>query len=230
MTPSIIRIKDLWRSYRRGQETINACAGVNLDIEKGEMVSIVGRSGSGKTTLLNQIGCLDTPSRGELVIDGTDVTRLNESALVGFRRKKIGFVFQLFYLIPTLTVRENVELPLIFSRNQNRPLVDAILEKIGIRGIENMLPGQLDGGSMQKVALARALANRPEILLADEPTGRLEARAKDAILDLLYRLKEEGLTIVIATHDQALAAKTERIVRLSDGRVIEDECLLKEAR
>ncbi len=219
---AIIRVDDLWRSYRRGAETINACAGVSLAIARGDMVAIVGRSGSGKTTLLNQIGCLDSPSRGRIMIAGAEVTGLAENRLVVFRRKQIGFIFQLFYLIPTLTVWENVELPLVFSRQRSEKTVADALDRVGLLEQKDCLPAHLDGGSMQKVAIARALVNAPSILLADEPTGRLEARSKEVILGLLNRLWRDGLTVVIATHDLKLAEKCRRIIRLADGKIIED--------
>jgi putative ABC transport system ATP-binding protein len=214
-----VEVHDLWRSYCRGSETINACAGIDLSVEQGEIVAIVGRSGSGKTTLLNLIGGLDSATRGRILVGGEDITRKKESALVRFRRTKVGFIFQLFYLIPTLNVRENVELPLIFSRRRNRQKVRDVLERIGIADQEGLFPSQLDGGSMQKVAIARALVNDPEILLADEPTGRLELDVKNAVLDIFRKLAADGLTIIIATHDLDLAKKTGRIIRLSDGVV-----------
>jgi ABC-type lipoprotein export system ATPase subunit len=217
-----VEIQNLWRTYRRGSETINACAGIDLSVERGGIAAIVGRSGSGKTTLLNLIGGLDSATRGRILVGGEDITKMKESALVKFRRDKVGFIFQLFYLIPTLNVRENVELPLIFSRRRNRQKVREALERIGIAEQEGLFPSQLDGGSMQKVAIARALVNDPEILLADEPTGRLELDVKNAVLDIFKKLAADGLTIVIATHDPDLARKTGRTVRLSDGVVQKD--------
>jgi putative ABC transport system ATP-binding protein len=218
----VIDAQDLWRTYRRGSETINACAGINLKVEKGNMVAIVGRSGSGKTTLLNLLGGLDSATRGRINVCGSDITAMKESELVKFRRVKVGFIFQLFYLIPTLNVRDNVELPLVFSRSRNRKKVQEVLEKIGIKDQQRLFPFQLDGGSMQKVAIARALVNNPEVLLADEPTGRLELDAKNTILNIFKKLTNNGLTIVIATHDPDLAKKTDRIVRLSDGVIQND--------
>ncbi len=230
MNNKLVEITGLWRSYQRGTETINACAGINLFVKKGEIVSIVGRSGSGKTTLLNQIGCLDSPTKGEVKIGGIDVAKLRDSALVEFRRRMIGFVFQLFYLIPTLSVWENIELPLIFSRRRDKRTIEEILETIGITDIKNKFPGQLDSGSMQKVAIARALVNKPEIILADEPTGRLEAKSKDNIIEIFYQLQRQGLTIIIATHDLVLAEKAQRVIQLSDGLVADERILSKEAK
>lgn len=221
MSDTLIEARDLWRSYARGSETIHALAGMDLTVRAGEMVGIVGRSGSGKTTFLNQVGCLDRPTRGSLKIAGREVTGLSEAELVGFRRDHIGFIFQLFYLIPTLTVRENVELPLVFARRRSREKVDRLIEKVGLAHAANALPAQLNGGDMQRVAIARALVNSPRLLLADEPTGRLEHRSRDAIMDIFRQLQAEGLGIVIATHDLGLAEQTERVVELKDGRVAE---------
>lgn len=215
----LLRAIDLGRAYRRGSETIHALAGLSLELEPGRMVAVVGRSGSGKTTLLNQIGCLDKPTGGRLEIAGTDVTRLSESALVGFRRNHIGFIFQLFYLIPTLTVYENVELPMVFARRRDPRRVRDMLEQVGLAAQALSLPRHLSGGDMQRAAIARALVNQPKILLADEPTGRLEHKARSSILDLFRRLKGEGLSIIVATHDLDLARSTEKVYELVDGRV-----------
>ena len=170
----ILQAEKLCRYYRRGSETVKALQELDLTLHKGQIISIVGRSGSGKTTLLNQVGCLDTPTSGRLIIAGTDVTALKEKELEHFRRNHIGFIFQLFYLIPTINVLENVELPLVFARRHNRQKVLEVLELVGLAGKEKLLPKQLSGGDMQRVAIARALINNPKILLADEPTGRLE--------------------------------------------------------
>jgi len=218
----------LWRSYRRGSETIHALAGVNLSLAPAEIVSVVGRSGSGKTTLLNLLGCLDRPTQGSLVIDGAEVSGRSEPELVRFRRDRIGFIFQLFHLIPTLTVEENVRLPLIFARRRDDGRVAELLEQVGLAGQRRALPGQLDGGAMQRVAIARALVNRPRILLADEPTGRLEHSARDSILGIFRSLARAGLGIIIATHDQALAAQAHRTLELSDGAVIRETTLSQE--
>jgi putative ABC transport system ATP-binding protein len=219
----LLEARDLWKSYKRGSETIHAIAGIDISLYSGEMIGIVGRSGSGKTTLLNQIGCLDAPTRGSLKIDGREVTSLQEKELVEFRRDHIGFIFQLFYLIPTLTVRENVELPLLFARKRDPDRVADILQKVGLERNANVLPTQLNGGDMQRVAIARALVNNPEILLADEPTGRLEHRSRDAIIDLFRQLQSEGLAVIIATHDLNLSARTDRVLELKDGQIVDSE-------
>lgn len=229
----VVEAKDLWRSYRRGAEEIHALAGFSLEICSGEMVAIVGRSGSGKTTFLNQVGCLDRPTRGSLKIAGVEVTQLDERQLIAFRRDHIGFIFQLFYLIPTLTVYENVELPLVFARRRSRERVMGALERVGLTDKTNLLPSQLSGGDMQRVAIARALMNAPRLLLADEPTGRLERHAKRKVLDLFHQLKHDGLAIIMATHDLAQAKEADRIVELRDGRIVqrgEAESLLASER
>lgn len=216
----VLRASDLWRTYHRGPETIHALAAMNLEIAQGEMVGIVGRSGSGKTTFLNLVGCLDTPSAGTIEIAGKDVTRLTERDLVGFRAANIGFIFQLFFLIPTLTAVENVELPSIFSGRRDREKAERMLERVGLEDGINALPKQMNGGDMQRVAIARALMNDPALLLADEPTGRLEHSARKSILELFRQLKRGGLSIIIATHDRELASHCDRVIELSDGRIV----------
>jgi ABC-type lipoprotein export system ATPase subunit len=201
---------------------IHALAGVNLELRPGEIVSVVGRSGSGKTTFLNQVGCLDQPTKGSLRIAGNEVVGLKEQELVRFRQQHIGFIFQLFYLIPTLTVEENVGLPLIFARRRDAGRVNELIQQVGLDKARHALPRQLDGGDMQRVAIARALVNRPKILLADEPTGRLERSSRESILRIFRQLTAGGLGIIMATHDQELAREAERTIELSDGRVIRE--------
>lgn len=219
----LVQATGLWRSYVRGSETINALAGVSLSLAPGEIVAVVGRSGSGKTTLLNQLGCLDRPTRGSLMIAGTEVTGLRESELVRFRRDHIGFIFQLFYLIPTLTVEENVRLPLMFARKHDDQRVSELVGRVGLTGVRRALPRQLDGGDMQRVAIARALVNKPKMLLADEPTGRLEHRSRESVLGIFRELAREGLGIIMATHDPELARAADRTIEFSDGRVVSEE-------
>jgi len=216
-----VAIRNLWRSYERGSETVHALAEFDLTVQPGEMVGIVGRSGSGKTTLLNQIGCLDRPTTGQVIIAGTDVTALPERELVAFRRDHIGFIFQLFYLLPTLSVAENVGMPMLFARAHDRERVRAICERVGLADQMTALPGSLDGGDMQRVAIARALVNDPALLLADEPTGRLERQARDEVLDIFDDLRADGLAIVMATHDLEQAARCGRVIELRDGRRLE---------
>lgn len=217
MTTPILEARDVWRSYRRGTETIHALAGMSLTLQAGEMVGIVGRSGSGKTTFLNQVGCLDTPTKGSIFICGTEVTGMPEKELVHFRRNHIGFIFQLFYLIPTLTAVENVELPMTFAREsgRRRRALEA-LQRVGLKEVD-ALPHQLNGGDMQRVAIARALVRKPRLLLADEPTGRLERRSREVIMGIIRGLQADGLGIIMVTHDPSLAAETDRVVELRDG-------------
>ena len=212
-----VRTEDLWRSYRRGAETVHALAGLSLEIAPGEMVGIVGRSGSGKTTLLNQVGCLDRPTRGRLWISGREVTGLAEKDLVAFRRDHVGFVFQLFYLIPTLTALENIRIPLLFSGRDDDERVAELCERVGLADELRLRPTALSGGDRQRVAIARALVNSPRVLLADEPTGRLERQSRDAILDLFNDLRRDGLAIIIATHDLEQAQRCDRIIEMRDG-------------
>jgi len=218
----LLKATDLWRTYHRGSETINALGGVNLELRTGEIVSVVGRSGSGKTTFLNQIGCLDQPTKGSLRIAGTEVVGLREQELVKFRQQHIGFIFQLFYLIPTLTVEENIGLPLVFARRRDPARVSELIQQVGLDKARRALPKQLDGGDMQRVAIARALVNRPKILLADEPTGRLEKTSREAILRIFRQLTAEGLGIIMATHDPELAREGDRTIELSDGRIVRE--------
>lgn len=211
----------LTRIFQRGSEKLYALRGVDFQISPGEIVSIVGRSGSGKTTLLNLIGCLDTLSEGTLYIGDTEVSKLKEKDLIKVRRENIGFVFQLFYLIPTLTAYENALLPLLFARRLDRKeKVQEIFHKVGLGERLNMLPSELDGGDMQRIAIARALVNDPKIILADEPTGRLESKSKEKIFGLFKKLAEDGLAIIIATHDPDLASRADRMIRLKDGMAV----------
>ncbi len=218
MNTPALEAKQLWRTYQRGSETIHALADFNLTLPSGEMIGIVGRSGSGKTTFLNQVGCLDRPTKGSVTIAGTDVTALPEPQLVTFRRDHIGFIFQLFYLLPTLTVAENVALPLLFAGRKDPERVKELCERVGLSGKLRSLPASLDGGEMQRVAIARSLINEPKLLLADEPTGRLERKSRDAILGIFEELKQDGLAIVVATHDLEQAERCDRVIELSDGR------------
>jgi putative ABC transport system ATP-binding protein len=210
----------LTKIYQRGSEKLFALKEVDFEIKPKEIVSIVGRSGSGKTTLLNMIGCLDTLSFGELWIGDKNVSKMPEKELIFVRRENIGFVFQLFYLIPTLTAFENAILPLLFARRlDKKEEVKEIFRKVGLGEKYNLLPSELDGGDMQRVAIARALVNDPKIILADEPTGRLESKSKEKIFELLKKLSDEGLAIVIATHDLSLAARADRMIKLKDGMI-----------
>jgi putative ABC transport system ATP-binding protein len=220
MGMSIIEGSGICKVFRRGSEDVHALCGVDIVIEKGEFVSIIGPSGAGKTALMNILGCLDNPSSGTLRIDGIPVTGKKEAELVKIRREHIGFVFQQFFLIPTLTVGENVGLPLIFSgRPYDRELIGTLLEKAGLSHRADHLPGQLSGGEMQRVAIARALVNNPRILLADEPTGNLDSVTADGIYRLFDELHRQGITVVVVTHNRELARRAGRIITLRDGLV-----------
>jgi putative ABC transport system ATP-binding protein len=220
MKEEVIVAKGLTKIYHRGSEDIHALKDVSFAIGEGEYVAIVGPSGSGKTTLLNLLGCLDTPTRGSLRLNGTEVNGLKEKDLVKLRRENIGFVFQQFYLLPTLTVRENIELPLLFSKkNGYRSQIDEVIELVGLKARAEHLPGQLSGGEMQRVAIGRALINEPEIILADEPTGNLDSTTSLKIFKLFQNLNKKGLTLIIVTHNLELAKSAHKVIQLRDGEI-----------
>jgi putative ABC transport system ATP-binding protein len=220
----ILEAKNLKKYYHRGSEMVRALDGVDFKIMEREIVSIVGPSGSGKTTLMNLIGCLDKASAGSLKIGDTEVASLKENDLIKIRRKNIGFVFQRFYLIPTLTVRENIELPLIFAKKSiNEKKLSVLLKEVGLKRKERIQVKYLSGGDKQRTGIARALVNNPNILIADEPTGKLETKVRGQILELFKSLSEKGLAICIATHDLELAQATQRIIHLQDGKIISKE-------
>ena len=256
------RAEGLTKHYRRGTELVRALDGVDLTLERGEFAAVVGPSGSGKSTLMNLLGCMDRPTAGKLWIAGEEVAGLTDAALTRMRRAHLGFIFQQFHLLPTLTVLENVLLPASFGRDTRRtpppapPLegeggrqvagqalllnhspfpgreggkgvrsvvrAKELLNRVGLGGRLHHRPSQLSGGEMQRVAIARSLINDPELLLADEPTGNLDTEASAVVLDLFRGLNAEGLTIVLVTHNPELAASTRRIIRLRDGRIVED--------
>jgi putative ABC transport system ATP-binding protein len=221
MKEEVISAKGLTKIYHRGSEEIRALKDVSFAIKKGEFVAIVGPSGSGKTTLLNLLGCLDTPTRGSLRLNGVEVNGLKEKDLVKLRRENIGFVFQQFFLLPTLTVRENIELPLLFSRkNSYRSKVDEIIEVVGLESRAKHLPSQLSGGEMQRVAIARALVNEPKIILADEPTGNLDSATALRIFQLFQNLNSQGLTLIIVTHNLEVAKIAHKVIQLRDGEIV----------
>lgn len=217
----MIELNGITKHYTRGAETVRALAGVDLSINGGEFLSITGPSGSGKTTLLHILGCLDRPTEGTMTIDGEAVVDLPESALVRLRRDKIGFVFQQFHLIPGLSVYENIALPLRFSRRpRDREKILALIGKVGLSHRADHRPNQLSGGEMQRVAVARAMVNDPEVIFADEPTGNLDTENSEKIFSLLASLNAGGLSIVMVTHNPELAARAHRIVSLRDGRIV----------
>lgn len=225
MQDIIIEGHGLKRYYHRGSETVKALDGVDIVIRKGEIVAILGPSGSGKTTLINVLSCLDAPTDGTLIVDGKSVARLSEDELVEVRRGILGFVFQQFSLIPTLTVTENVELPLMFLGLQANPeRTRQILAAVGLTDRANHLPRELSGGQMQRVAIARALIVNPKILVADEPTGNLDKKTGESIIGLFKRLAvEEGLAILLTTHNTAFGAQADRVITLEDGRIVREE-------
>jgi ABC-type lipoprotein export system ATPase subunit len=214
------------RKVFNGGTQVAAVDGVDLEIERGEYLSVVGASGSGKTTLLQLLGTLDRPSGGTLQFEGRDTSRLSDSELAELRLRTLGFIFQQFNLIPTLTARQNVEAALAptgMPAADRYARANELLERVGLGDRADHLPSQLSGGEQQRVAIARALANEPTVLLADEPTGNLDSQTSQEIIDLLRRLsRTEGLSIVLVTHDHTIAAGADRVVRMSDGRVIED--------
>ncbi len=224
MADVVIRTRGLTKELPLGSTLVHALRGVNLDIYAGEIVSIVGPSGSGKSTLLGLLGGLDTPTSGTIEIDGVDITRMNEDELTEIRNEKIGFIFQFFNLIPTLTALENVALPVQFSRkpqfNPDRRARE-LLSALGMRDRLRHRPAELSGGQQQRVAIARALANNPPLLLADEPTGNLDTESGVMVMDALQAIREQaGTTVVIVTHDPQLARRADRVIRLVDGMVV----------
>lgn len=224
---SIAELEGATKTYRRGSETIAAVSNVSMRIDSGEFVAITGPSGSGKSTLLNLIGCVDRPDSGVIRINGMTTSALSERQLTRVRAQQIGFVFQQFFLIPTLTVRENVLLPLVFSGRRDDARADALIARVGLTDRAKHRPAQLSGGEMQRVAIARALIHEPAILLADEPTGSLDSTTAASILDLFLELHREGLTIAMVTHNQELASQAHRAVHIRDGRIARDEFLAR---
>lgn len=219
----MIELQSIKKVYRMGSQSLEALRGVSLKIGKGEFVSIMGPSGSGKSTLMNIIGCLDTPTGGEYVLDGDKVAGLSFDQLAAVRNRKIGFVFQNFNLLPYATSWENVELPLLFdgkSARKRRERVMALLNAVGLYDWRSHRPSELSGGQQQRIALARALANDPPILLADEPTGNLDSKSGEEIMEVLTNLWKEGRTIVMVTHNDHISARSQRIIRLFDGQVV----------
>lgn len=224
MSENIIEGRGLKRYYRRGAETVKALDGVDISIRAGEMVSILGPSGSGKTTLINLLSCLDAPTEGTLTVAGKPVAGLDEDELVEVRRGVLGFVFQQFHLLPTLTVTENVELPLTFlGRKPDPTTTKEVLAMVGLSDRADHLPNELSGGQMQRVAIARALMIEPKILVADEPTGNLDKKTGEAIFQLFKRLTAKGLAILITTHNAAFGYEADRVITLEDGRIAKEE-------
>lgn len=220
---AIIELLEVWKIYRMGEFEVPALQGINLTIQKGESVAITGPSGCGKSTMLNMIGCLDTPTRGRVLLEGRDISEFNKDELARIRGKKIGFVFQTFNLYPTLTAIENIQLPMRiheFPDTEVKENSRKLLETVGLSERETHFPAQLSSGQQQRVAIARALSTSPSILLADEPTGNLDTKAGGEIMEVFKRLNSEGLTLVMITHDPNVAECAGRIVKMLDGRIV----------
>ncbi|WP_428951791.1 ABC transporter ATP-binding protein [Streptomyces sp. cg35] len=221
----MVVVRDLHRSYGRGAAAVHALRGVSFEVPRGELVALKGRSGSGKTTLLNLVGGLDEPDRGRITVDGLDLADLGENGLLELRRDRIGFIFQSFGLIPILTAAENVGVPMRLRKAQVREReerVELLLALVGLEGHAKQRPGELSGGQQQRVAIARALANRPALLIADEPTGQLDAETGLAVMELLRAVvRSEQVTALVATHDPALLGLADRVLELSDGEIVE---------
>jgi len=225
MTKEIVRLENIRKVYENFGIKNEVLKGINLVIKKGEFVSIMGPSGSGKTTLMNIIGCLDTATSGKYYLDGKDISNLNDDELSEIRNEYIGFVFQQFYLIQYLNILENVLMPTIYSKKDRKNIkkkAKELLEKVGLGDKLNFKPNQLSGGQQQRVAIARALINEPQLILADEPTGALDSKTAESIMKIFKELNEEGKTIVIITHDPSIASQTERIIKIKDGKIIND--------
>ena len=218
----MIRLNKVEKIYLRGSEEVRALRGVDLEINPGEFAAVTGPSGAGKTTLLHILGCLDTPIRGEVLFDGVRVDSMTEKDLTGLRREKIGFIFQQFYLIPGLSVADNIALPLLFKREKpDKNRIEELARMVGLEKRTRHAPAALSGGEMQRTAIARALVNQPEIILADEPTGNLDSENSEKIFKILKGLNKSGITVLMITHNPDLASKAERIIRMKDGIVEE---------
>ena len=221
----LIKLEKIYKIYNPGENEVRALDGIDLQIDKKEFVAIIGASGSGKSTLMNMLGCLDVPTEGSYILDGMDVSNLTDDEQSDIRNKEIGFIFQGFNLIPSLTALENVELPLMYrgvSVKERNELSIKALELVGLAKRMNHKPSEMSGGQQQRVAIARAIAQAPPIILADEPTGNLDSVSTKEIMAILRRLHDEGRTVILITHDNEIAESAKRIIRIKDGKIIED--------
>ena len=227
----IISLRNIEKVYATGAAQVKALKGINLTIQKGEYVSIMGHSGSGKSTLMNILGLLDTATSGDYILDGIDVTKESQNELSQIRNKKIGFVFQSFNLIPRTSALKNVELPMIYVKvpyAKRRQRAEELLRKVGLGERMNHMPNEISGGQKQRVAVARALANEPPVILADEPTGNLDTASSIEIMELFSQLNREGATVIVVTHEDDIAQFTNRIIRFQDGQIVSDEKVVHE--
>ena len=225
MEEALIRVKDLCKIYNPGENEVRALDHINLEINKGEFVAIIGQSGSGKSTFMNMLGCLDVPTSGEYFLNGTDVSTMEDNELSEVRNREIGFIFQGFNLIPNLDALGNVELPLIYrglGKQQRKEIAGEALSKVGLENRMDHRPNQLSGGQQQRVAVARAIAAQPPIILADEPTGNLDSKSTIEIMNILKDLHKSGRTVIIITHDDEIANQVDRVVRIMDGKIVSD--------
>ncbi|AGK60402.1 ABC-type antimicrobial peptide transport system, ATPase component [Archaeoglobus sulfaticallidus PM70-1] len=219
----VIELIDVYKIYKIGGEEVYALNGVSMEVKRGEFIAIMGPSGSGKSTLLNMIGCLDKPTKGKVIINGVETSGLDDDTLTRLRRDTVGFVFQQYNLIPTLTAIENVELPMIFkgiSKREREKKAFELLNLVGLEKEAKRKPNEMSGGQQQRVAIARALANNPEILLCDEPTGNLDTKSGEKIMQILSELNERGVTLIIVTHDPSIAEYANKTVRILDGSIV----------
>lgn len=225
---TMIEVNNLIKIYGRGEARVHALQGLSLKIHQGGFLAVMGPSGSGKTTLMNILGCIDTQTTGDYIFAGTNIKRLNTQSKVYLRNRRIGFIFQSFYLLPSLTARQNIELPMVYSgtppKERHKKSAE-LLELTGLSSRAHHLPSELSGGQRQRVAIARALVNSPSLILADEPTGNLDSRTGDDIMHLLYSLNKQGATIVLITHERGVAECAKELIVLKDGRIVnEAEC------